>query len=149
MSLPKTSVTEHFSATSFTRCARLGLGTPLILPTNSRYSPTPISGYRGGCSGRYPMRFFTSIGCSSTSKSPTRAEPEVGGRKHVSTRMVVVFPAPLGPRKPTICPFATSKEIWSTAVLCAYLFVSPLTIIIGILFERDAYDSKTVQKMQK
>ena len=30
------------------------------------------------------------------------AVPDVGGRKQVSTRMVVVFPAPLGPRNPTI-----------------------------------------------
>src|SRR5689334_19969828 len=30
-------------------------------------------------------------------------------------RMVVVLPAPLGPRKPTISPRATSKLMWSTA----------------------------------
>ena len=55
-------------------------------------------------------------------------------------RIVVVFPAPFGPRKPTIWPFWTSNEIWSTAVVCAYFFVSPLTVIIRILFETDAYE---------
>ena len=69
------------------------------------------------------------------SKPATVAVPPVGVRKHVSMRMVVVLPAPFGPRKPTIWPFWTSNEIWSTAVLWAYLFVSPLTVIIGILFE--------------
>ena len=56
------------------------------------------------------MRFFTSIGCSSTSKPATLAVPSVGGRKHVRMRMVVVFPAPFGPRKPTIWPFLHFKR---------------------------------------
>src|SRR5579863_8136044 len=76
------------------------------------------------------MRFFTSRGCSSTSKPAIWAVPAVGGRKQVRTRIVVVFPAPLGPRKPTICPFSTSKEISSTASVRAYRFVRPSTLII-------------------
>ena len=39
------------------------------------------------------------------SNPATFAVPDVGGRKQVRIRIVVVFPAPLGPRKPTICPF--------------------------------------------
>ena len=37
----------------------------------------------------------------------------IGGRQEAGehTRMVVVLPAPLGPRKPTICPLSTSKEM--------------------------------------
>src|ERR1043166_8771473 len=76
------------------------------------------------------MRFFPSMGLSSTSKPATDAVPEVGGRKHVRTRIVVVFPAPFGPRKPTIWPFSTSNEILSTATLRAYRFVRPSTLII-------------------
>src|SRR5260370_17721116 len=76
------------------------------------------------------MRLLTSSGCSRTSKPATVALPDVGGRKHVSTRMVVVLPAPLGPRKPTIWPLRTSNEMLSTAVLRAYFFVSSLTVII-------------------
>src|SRR5579864_6980571 len=45
-------------------------------------------------------------------------------------RMVVVLPAPFGPRKPTICPLATSNVIWSTAVVRAYRLVSSFTLII-------------------
>jgi hypothetical protein len=75
------------------------------LPTNFKYSAVSISGYSGGVSGRYPMRFLTSRGCSSTSNPATLADPDVGGRKHVNMRMVVVLPAPFGPRKPTIWPF--------------------------------------------
>src|SRR5262252_8050081 len=90
----------------------------------------------GGVSGRYPIRFFTSIGCSRTSKPATVAVPEEGGRKQVSMRMVVVLPAPLGPRKPTIWPLATSNEIWSTAVVRAYLLVSSFALIIKSCYGR-------------
>src|ERR1700682_4771607 len=76
------------------------------------------------------MRFFTSRGCSSTSQPATGAVPPVGGRKQVRTRIVVVFPAPFGPRKPTICPFSTSKEMLSTATVRAYRLVRPSTLII-------------------
>ena len=42
--------------------------------------------------------------------------PEVGAMSVESMLMVVVFPAPLGPRKPNISPLFTSKEMLSTAV---------------------------------
>jgi len=37
--------------------------------------------------------------------------PEVGAVNPEIIRIVVVFPAPFGPRKPTISPFFTSKEM--------------------------------------
>src|SRR5579871_2554488 len=76
------------------------------------------------------MRFLTSIGWSITSNPATVALPAEGGRKQVRTRIVVVFPAPFGPRKPTICPFSTSKEMLSTAIVRAYRLVRPSTFII-------------------
>src|SRR5579871_353426 len=50
-----------------------------------------------------------------TSRPPTVAEPEVGRSNPQSMRMVVDFPAPLGPRKPKISPRRTSSVTWSTA----------------------------------
>src|SRR5262245_59122896 len=88
----------------------------------------------GGLSGKYPIRFFTSSGFSRTSKPATVAVPELGQRKQVNMRMVVVFPAPFGPRNPTISPFLTSKEMLSTARFREYLFVSSLTLIIRVSF---------------
>ena len=35
--------------------------------------------------------------------------------KQVSMRIVVVLPAPFGPRKPRTSPFSTVNETWSTA----------------------------------
>src|SRR4051794_797080 len=78
------------------------------------------------------MRFLTSRGCSITSYPATFAVPPVGGKKQVKTRIVVVFPAPFGPKKPTICPFSTSKEMLSTATVRAYRLVRPSTLIIMV-----------------
>src|SRR5512136_2007238 len=48
-------------------------------------------------------------------------------------RMVVVFPAPFGPRKPRISPFSTRNETPSTAVARPYLLVRLSTSIIRLL----------------
>ena len=57
------------------------------------------------------MRRRASIDCSNTSKPSIFTTPSVGGMKPVTIRMVVVFPAPFGPRKPTISPASTLKVI--------------------------------------
>src|SRR5688572_20315429 len=49
------------------------------------------------------------------SYGPTFTEPSVGGIKPVIMRMLVDFPAPLGPRKPRTSPFATVNETPFTA----------------------------------
>src|SRR5262250_1480100 len=82
------------------------------------------------------MCFLTSSGCSRTSNPATVAVPALGGRKQVSIRMVVVLPAPLGPRNPTIWPFLTENEMWSTAVVRAYLLVRSETLIIVVCWQR-------------
>src|SRR6266404_3498878 len=81
------------------------------------------------------MFFLTSSDCSITSKPATLALPADGGRKQVRTRMVVVFPAPFLPRKPTISPLPTSKEIFLTATLRAYRLVRPSTLIIDVMID--------------
>src|SRR5258708_37723831 len=88
------------------------------------------------------MRFLTSIGFSSTSKPATVAVPSVGGKKHVRMRIVVVFPAPFGPRKPTIWPFWTSNEMLLTAIFRAYLLVRHVTVIIAVYSSRKMYNRK-------
>src|SRR5580692_11574177 len=94
------------------------------------------------------MRFFTSRGCSRMSNPATVAVPLVGVRKQVSMRIVVVFPAPFGPRNPTIWPFWTSNEIWSTATVCAYRLVSPVTVIFFFFKQKTAYEIVMVPQPQ-
>ena len=50
--------------------------------------------------------------------------PEVGSDRPARMRIVVVFPAPFGPRKPKISPGATVRLSRSTAVKSPYFFVS-------------------------
>jgi hypothetical protein len=51
------------------------------------------------------------------SKPSINAVPDVGFVSPVSMRIVVVFPAPLGPRKPNISPFLILKLKLLTAVI--------------------------------
>ena len=50
-----------------------------------------------------------------TSKPAIKAFPDVGFSKVVKIIIVVLFPAPLGPRNPKISPFSTEKDTSFTA----------------------------------
>src|SRR5947207_4926333 len=52
-----------------------------------------------------------------------RASPEVGCTRPRSMPIVVVFPEPLGPRKPKTPPRGTRSVRWSTATTSPYCFV--------------------------
>src|SRR5690606_2487691 len=62
-----------------------------------------------------------------------RAVPPVGVTRVHSMLIVVVLPAPLGPRKPNTSPGATSKSTPLTASTCPKLLRSPLTDTAGAL----------------
>src|SRR6266436_4023386 len=62
------------------------------------------------------MRSRTPSGSVWTSSPSTEAEPLLSGNRPVSILMTVVFPLPLGPRKPKISPFSTRKLTSLTAV---------------------------------
>ena len=53
-------------------------------------------------------------------KPATVTSPDVGCSRPESIFKVVVLPAPLGPRKPTISPGAISNEMSSTAFTALY-----------------------------
>src|SRR6185369_3151761 len=84
------------------------------------------------------MRFRTSADCSNTSNPATRTVPSVAGRKPVMTRMVVVFPAPFGPRKPRIWPGTAENDTSSTAARSPKRFVRCATSIIDSLRDERA-----------
>src|SRR5205823_10577800 len=58
------------------------------------------------------------------------ARPEVGAARPSSSRMVVDFPAPFGPRNPVIRPGASSKDRSLTAVTVQYRLVSASTAMV-------------------
>ena len=80
--------------------------------------------------GRRRRFLRTSFGCLWTSKPQTWAFPEVVGNRVVSMLIVVLFPAPLGPRNPKISPSLTSKLTLSTAFTCPKVFTRPSTLTI-------------------
>src|SRR3712207_1346049 len=55
--------------------------------------------------------------------------------KQVRIRMVVVFPAPLGPRKASTSPLATEKLTRSIAVCCPYRLVMLWTSIMSVVLD--------------
>ena len=64
-------------------------------------------------------------------RAPAHGRPWAG-RGPSTIRIVVDFPAPLGPRKPVTSPCSTSKLRSSTATTSPYLFVSPRTSITAV-----------------
>src|SRR3989344_1538080 len=77
-----------------------------------------------------PNEFLTSFCCVRGLKELTFSSPDVGRRRVVNIFIVVVFPAPFGPRKAKTSPFLTSKEMSSTAVRSLNFFVRFLTSIM-------------------
>ena len=102
--------------TSGMRSWRSERGSPLSFARNFRYSLTRMSVYNGLFSGMYPTRSRTSSECSMTSSPATWTRPDDAGMNPVRIRIVVLLPAPLGPRKPTISPRCTSNETPLSAV---------------------------------
>ncbi len=78
------------------------------------------------------MRRLTSSDWENTSKPAIRAVPPLAGMKQDRIFIVVDLPAPLGPRKPTICPFSTLKETSWIAVTGPYRFVRWSTWIMNL-----------------
>src|SRR3990172_2220492 len=79
-----------------------------------------------------PIADLTLSGLLTQSKPATSALPSEGERRVQRMLMVVVFPAPFGPRKPKTSPSFTVKEMSSTAVRDLNRFVKSSALIIAI-----------------
>ena len=55
------------------------------------------------------MRRFAATACVSMSEPQTSTRPAVGGKKPATIRIVVVLPAPFGPRNPSTSPGCDPK----------------------------------------
>src|SRR5881394_2411455 len=78
-----------------------------------------------------PMRWRQSWSALCGSVRRTVTSPEVRSRYPSRNSTVVVFPAPLGPRKAKICRGATSRSMPRTASSGPYDLRSPRTLITG------------------
>src|SRR5712671_2797011 len=86
-----------------------------------------------GRSGMKPSDAFAASASVATSWPLTTMRPDVGFSSPAIMRMVVVLPAPFGPRKPWISPLDTSRLTPSTAVNDPYFFTRPSTRIMDLL----------------
>src|SRR5690348_3943216 len=74
------------------------------------------------------MFLRTSKDCSDTSNPHTEALPDVCGRKQVIIFIMVLLPAPFGPRKPTTSPLFILNDTSSSAFWVPYILVRCSTI---------------------
>src|SRR6478672_9341231 len=70
------------------------------------------------------------------------AVPAVGWSRPRISRMVVVFPAPFGPRKPVTMPGSTEHVRSSTARVAPKTFVSPANSIIAAMISGCGVDDE-------
>lgn len=70
------------------------------------------------------MRARAFLRCVDREAPPTEIVPESGSKTPITILMVVVLPAPLGPKRPTISPGRTQKDTPSTAATVANLLRS-------------------------
>src|SRR6056297_2703198 len=83
---------------------------------------------------------FAESGSFRMSLPQTRAVPPEGARKPVIIFIVVDFPAPFGPRKPSTSPFATEKVMPRTAWIGPNDLARLSTSIICMLVGTDAVE---------
>src|SRR5688572_25598381 len=74
---------------------------------------------------------------ASTGAPAQRTSPESGVARPKMQRIVVVLPAPLGPRKPTSRPVCAVNVASSRAVTGPYRFVSPRISSTAQLYRRE------------
>src|SRR2546430_11357445 len=101
---------------------------------NQRFSHAVKSSSRMTSDATHPIRCFTCIGSRRTSNPATDASPSVMSAKPVSNLIIVVLPAPFGPRRPKTVPEATFRVTWSTAVSFPYTLVRfSVTIALSVM----------------
>src|SRR4051812_33115737 len=101
-----------------------------MVSASSRRCVRPV---RPGCTAEASISVPTTapgLGRSVYGVPSTVAVPEEAGTRPVIIRIVVVLPAPFGPRKPVTVPGSRVKDTWSTTVRAPYCLVSPLTSIM-------------------
>src|SRR6266850_975923 len=84
-----------------------------------------------GRSGMKPREAFAASGACARSWPLMVIRPRVGLSSPAMMRMVVVLPAPLGPRNPWISPGSTERLTPSTAVKEPYVLTSASTAIMA------------------
>ena len=118
--------------TLFKHASEFSFVPPLNEARSSIFSSAVRFGYGTTFSIIEPVFFMASVKLSKTSAPIIRHDPESGRERPVSIFIAVVFPAPLGPRKPNISPFSISKLTFSMPRPFLYFFVREMSSIAFI-----------------
>src|SRR5688572_5146581 len=129
MSLERSSVRDRNCSSSSVRPRVSSRPRPYMRPAKWRYSSPVSRSYNGSSSGSTPMRRLMPSRSVSSGRPSIITSPAVGRSRPVSILIVVLLPAPLGPRKPKKRPRATLKVSPSTAVFSRKTLVRPRTTI--------------------
>src|SRR6478609_6978897 len=92
-----------------------------------RFSQPLKYGYSSGFSTIQPICSIAFVNCFDTLYPQIEIEPAVGRIKPTSIRIVVVLPAPFGPKKPNTSPLFSSKSIFLIISRFPITFFSPFT----------------------
>src|SRR5215469_10429164 len=102
------------------------------------FSAAVSSPSRLGSWNTMPKARRTSIGSLTGSWPATLSDPSLGLSTVVSILIVVVLPAPLGPRKPKMTPSGTANETWSSAVKPLKRLTSSRAAMVALIIFRRA-----------
>ena len=102
------SAIPNCSRSSSARRATHARSRPRMRPVSVRFSRAVRRSSSPACSVSTPVRRRTSSPCVAGSSPSTLARPRSGVRMPLSSRTVVVFPAPLGPSRARTSPGFTS-----------------------------------------
>src|SRR6267143_214214 len=115
---------------------------------SQRFSHAVKSSSRMTSDATHPIRCFTCIGSRRTLNPATYASPSVMSARPVSNLIIVVLPAPFGPRRPKTVPEATFRVTWSTAVSFPYTFVRfSVTIALSVMGFSEPSFRQNVQRL--
>ena len=126
------SVNSMNSSNSLARSLATPDGILKNLAYTVRFSSTGNSSSKFASWGTTPKRCLILRPEVLVSSPKTFSEPEVDGDTHPIIRIVVVLPAPLGPRKPKHSLVLTSKSIPRTASVVSKAFLNPHASTIEI-----------------
>ena len=118
----------QISITSSTAEATSRRGMPFNFARNFRYSSTRRSSGNGLFSGIKPMCDFAASGSAATLTPQISTLPESAGIIPETTFIVVLLPAPFGPKNPTISPRAILNDTLSIAFTAPYVLHRRRTI---------------------
>src|SRR6266545_2984164 len=119
---------------------------PRSRPNTSMISPPDSFGHRLTSPGTYANRRCKRTASRHGSPPNSSTAPASARNRPSRIRIVVVLPAPLGPRNPCTSPAATVRSSPSRARVCPKVFTNPATEIAGARSPADTAEPRAAEE---